>query len=92
MQSPSPAFAATGAVFGFRGGTPFLIGILSGLAVAIVLGSVGITALFAAFPSSRLVAQICGGLYIFYLAWKIATAPVLSTQGNQSVSAPYREP
>ena len=56
LGSPGPAtlaLAATGAVFGFRGGTPFLIGILSGLAVAIVLGSAGIVALFEAFPASR---------------------------------------
>ncbi len=91
LGSPGPAtlaLAATGAVFGFRGGTPFLIGILSGLAVAIVLGSAGIVALFEAFPASRFFVQICGGLYIGYVALKIATAPVLSTQENLSGSAP----
>ncbi len=91
LGSPGPAtlaLAATGAVFGFRGGMPFLIGILSGLAVAIVLGSAGIVALFEAFPASRFFVQLCGGLYICYIALKIATAPVLATHETPSRSAP----
>ena len=91
LGSPGPAplaLAATGAVFGFRGGMPFLFGILSGLAVAMVLGSAGIAVLFEAAPSSRFFVQICGGLYICYVALKIATAPVLAAQDNLSESAP----
>ncbi len=91
LGSPGPAtlaLAATGAVFGFRGGMPFLIGILSGLAVAIVFGSAGVAALFEAFPASRFFVQICGGLYICYIALKIATAPVLVIQEDASGSVP----
>ena len=91
LGSPGPAplaLAATGAAYGFRAGIPFLLGILSGLAVAIVLGSLGIAALFEAVPSSRLAMQVVGGLYIVYVAIKIATGPVVPAQSDQRVAAP----
>lgn len=91
LGSPGPAplaLAASGAVFGFRGSLPFLAGILSGLAVAIVLGAAGMAAFFSAFPNTRLFIQVLGGLYIGYVALKIASAPVLSTEESQRESAP----
>ena len=81
LGSPGPvplALAATGAVFGFRAGLPFLIGILAGLAVAITLGSAGLAALFETAPSSRIFVQAIGAVYIGYVAVKIATAPTLT--------------
>jgi threonine/homoserine/homoserine lactone efflux protein len=91
LGTPGPAplsLAATGAVFGFRRGFPFLIGILAGLAVAIVLGSLGVVGLFEAFPATRLTVQIIGGLYICYVALKVASAPRLSSHENTNASAP----
>lgn len=91
LGSPGPvplALAATGAVFGFRAGVPFLIGILSGLAVAISLGSAGLALLFESVPSSRFVVQICGALYICYVAFKIATAPILTAHDSTNESTP----
>ena len=91
LGSPGPAplaLAASAAVFGFRGSLPFLTGILSGLAVAIVLGAAGMAAFFAAFPNTRLFVQILGGLYIGYVALKIASAPILPPEETQSDSAP----
>lgn len=91
LGSPGPvpiALAATGAVFGFRAGIPFLIGILSGLAVAISLGSAGLAVLFESAPLSRIVVQICGASYICYIAFKIATAPILTSRDSTSESLP----
>jgi len=91
LGSPGPvpiALAATGAVFGFRQGTPFLLGILVGLAVAITLGSAGVIGLFNAFPASRFLVGVLGGAYICYVAFKIATGPLLSTAGEALASAP----
>ncbi len=91
LGSPGPvpiALAATGATYGSRRGVSFLLGILSGLAVAITLGSLGIVALFSAFPASRYIVGICGGLYICYIAFKIATAPVLAEKDLSSADAP----
>ncbi len=91
LGSPGPAplaLAATGAAYGFRAGLPFLLGILSGLALAIVLGSAGIAALFEAVPASRFAMQVAGALYIGYVALKIATAPVTSVRASEHESAP----
>ncbi|MFD2166474.1 LysE family translocator [Thalassotalea euphylliae] len=81
LGSPGPAplaLAATGATFGIKRGTPFLFGILLGLACAIVGASAGLAALFAAFPQVRLACQIIGATYMVYVAYKIASAPVNS--------------
>lgn len=91
LGSPGPAtisLAATGAVFGIRGGLPFLWGILSGVAVVMVLGAAGVVALFSAYPSSRLTVSIIGALYICYVAFKIASAPLLSRNHDADVLAP----
>lgn len=65
---PAPmALAATGATYGVKKGAPFLVGILSGLAVAIVGATVGIAALFNAFPSVKVTVQVMGALYIIYV-------------------------
>lgn len=91
LGSPGPAplaLAATGGSYGIRSGLPFLAGILAGLAVAIILAAVGLAALFESFPQTRLVVQILGGLYITYLAIKIATAPVAGSSDPSNPTAP----
>lgn len=91
LGSPGPAplaLAATGATYGARNGIPFLLGILAGLAVALMAVAAGIAALYNSFPGIRLTVQIMGAMYILYLAQKIARAPVLNINDNKSVSAP----
>ncbi len=81
LGSPGPApiaLAATGATFGFRKGIPFLFGILTGIAVAITAASIGLAALFNTFPQLKLSFQIIGGVYILYIAYKIASASAVS--------------
>ncbi|WNZ56606.1 LysE family translocator [Microbulbifer sp. MKSA007] len=90
LGSPGPAplaLAASGATFGVRKSSGFLIGILLGLSVAIVGATAGIAALLAAWPEARLAVQLCGALYIGYIAIKIATAPVLE-QGESATAQP----
>lgn len=91
VGSPGPAplaLAATSASFGIRRGLPFYWGNLAGITFALVAASAGLAALFAAFPGAQLALKIIGGLYICYLALKIATAPIQSesapTQGAPS--------
>jgi len=91
LGSPGPvpiALAATGGGYGFRGGIPFLFGVLAGLSVAVCLGSVGILALFSKYPGSRLTVALMGALYICYVAVKIATAPILSAGASDAASPP----
>ncbi|UAA40233.1 LysE family translocator [Paraneptunicella aestuarii] len=83
LGSPGPAplaLAATGATIGTKQGLPFLSGILLGLLVVITTTTLGLTALFTAFPALKLTMQVVGGLYIIYVAVKIARVPILSPQ------------
>lgn len=87
LGSPGPAplaLAATGATFGVKRGFPFLAGILSGLSVAIIGATAGLAALFSQFPNFRIVCQLIGAAYILYIAYKIASAPVVTVQGSQA--------
>ncbi|MFT5572129.1 MAG: threonine/homoserine/homoserine lactone efflux protein [Cryomorphaceae bacterium] len=87
LGSPGPAplaLAAVGASFGVKHGVPFLLGILSGLTVAITATTLGLSALFAVDSSAKTIVQIVGGLYILYVAIKIATAPMITDGDNHS--------
>lgn len=89
--SPGPAtmaLAGTGATFGFRRGTSFLYGILCGLTVAITAAATGLATLFNNFPSLRLVAQTFGAIYIVYIAYKIATAPITNIEDSEEKNVP----
>ena len=91
LGSPGPAplaLAATGATYGIKQGIAFLLGILMGLACAIVGATLGLASLFSAFPEIKLICQLLGGTYIGYVAFKIATAPVVSHSSNKSLNAP----
>jgi len=91
LGSPGPAtlgLAGVGATFGFRGGVHFLNGILAGLCVVIVGATLGLAALFTAFPGVRAVVQLVGGLYICYIAIKIGTAPHIPESASTSQSSP----
>lgn len=91
LGSPGPAtlsLAATGAAVGFKGGYRFLAGILTGLTVAITTAAIGLASLFSSFNQLRIAAQIAGALYIVYLAFRIATSPVLVTNETTDGIAP----
>lgn len=92
LGSPGPAtmaLAATGATHGFKKGLPFLLGILAGLVFVITGAALGLAALFASFPSVKIVLQIAGAGYILFLAWKIASAPLLNTSNNEDSHIPH---
>ena len=89
LGSPGPAplaLAATGATFGIRQGTGFLAGILVGLLAAIVAVTLGMATLFSVYPQARLVCQVIGALYILYIAYKVASAPLAAN--NNATKAP----
>lgn len=91
LGSPGPAplaLAATGAAHGVKRGTPFLAGILVGLSVAIVGAMSGLAALLAAWPEVRFSIQVAGALYIVFVAYKIASSPVLPSDKTDSASVP----
>ena len=90
MGSPGPAIvslAATGSTFGFRRGLPYLAGILLGNSTVLLMVATGITGMVLALPAAVPVLTAVGLAYLLYLAWKIATAPVVRTAAE-----PGREP
>jgi len=91
LGSPGPAplaLAASSATFGIKRAIPFLLGILAGLSVAIITATTGLAVLFDTYPEIRFAVQLVGGLYIIYIAYKIATASVSPEAGVASESTP----
>ncbi|MGJ8662512.1 MAG: LysE family translocator [Marinicella sp.] len=91
LGTPGPAtlgLAAVGSAYGFRTGLPFLAGIIIGLCVVIMGSILGLSTLFSAFPNLRTSIQILGALYIIYVAFKIASAPVISANNDDNQMAP----
>ncbi len=80
LGSPGPAtlsLAAVGATFGVYKGVRYLAGILLGLICAMTGAVFGVATIFVQWPQVKLVVQILGAIYLFYIAFRIATAPVL---------------
>lgn len=83
MGSPGPAtlsLAAVGAAFGARRGLSFLVGIVAGTTTVLLLIATGLTGLVLTQPVLVRLITVLAALYIIFLAYKIATAPVLGRQ------------
>ena len=83
MGSPGPAtisLVAVGSVFGVRHSLKYLIGIIVGTTVVLVAVATGITAALVALPAIGSVLLGISAAYILWLAYHIATAPLLSEQ------------
>ena len=70
------SLAGFGTAFGFRPSLSYLVGIITGTTVVLLMITTGVTALVLAQPILLTALTILAGIYILYLAWKIATAPV----------------
>jgi len=91
LGSPGPAtlsLAAVGATFGVSRGLPYLAGILTGLVCAMAGAVFGVAALFVRWPEARWVIQSLGAAYLLYVAYRIATAPILA----KGAAAPHNTP
>lgn len=66
--------AGTGAAFGFRRTLPQIFGVAAGFAVMVTAVGLGLGALFLAVPLLHTALKVVGGLYLLFLAWKIASA------------------
>lgn len=88
--SPGPAtlgLAAAGAAFGLRRSWWLIAGIVSGVLAVLALTASGLIGLVLAQPGLGLAVTIAAGLYMLYLAYRIATAPPLAGQTGD-VAAP----
>jgi threonine/homoserine/homoserine lactone efflux protein len=85
VGSPGPAtlgLAGAGAAFGFRAARRFLAGMLCGAATSIFLTGTGAVAALLAVPGVAPLMVGVAALYMFYLAYRIATAPPLAEQSG----------
>jgi threonine/homoserine/homoserine lactone efflux protein len=90
MGSPGPAtvsLAATASVLGIRRSLRYLTGIILGTSAVLLMIATGITGILFAAPGVLPVLSVAALCYILYLAYKIATAPILS-QGATDELAP----
>ncbi len=63
----------SGINFGMRRTVPHMLGVSIGFTLMIVLIGLGVMEIIDAVPGSTLIITITSGLYLLYMAWKIAT-------------------
>lgn len=91
LGSPGPAplaLAATGASAGIKRGMPFLAGILLGLLVVSIGAALSLSFILEVNPIAKKIVQLLGASYIVYVAYKIATGPVLLDVSSSAQFAP----
>ena len=79
LGSPGPGIAALLAIgkrYGFAGGLRFYWGLQAGLAIAAALTAAGLFSIVAALPFATTALTVVATVYLVWLAWAIATAPV----------------
>lgn len=67
---------ASGLNHGIKRSIPHLLGIDLGFTLMVVAVGLGMAGIFSAFPRLHDVLKVIGTLYLLWLAWKIASAPV----------------
>ena len=83
MGSPGPStmsITAVGAAFGFRRSLFYAGGLILGTTAVLLAVAAGVVAMLLSLPHLAPVLVAVSAIYIVYLAYKIATAPPLSTQ------------
>lgn len=84
LGSPGPGIAAliaVGRANGFAGGLRYFAGLQVGLALAAGISAAGLFSVVKLVPGATQLMQVAATLYLLWLAWQIASAPV----GEQTV-------
>ena len=71
---------ASGLNYGFRRSIPHLLGICLGFPAMVITVGMGLGIIFEQYPVIHQVIKVLGTLYLIYLSWLIATAPVSSLE------------
>jgi threonine/homoserine/homoserine lactone efflux protein len=83
MGTPGPAtisVSAAGAAYGLRRSAAYTVGVIVGTALVLVAVATGITVTLLAVPALRIALIVLSAAYILRLAYRVATAPPLSTK------------
>lgn len=78
---------ASGANFGFKRTIPHMLGIACGMILLLLVTLLGLGEIFNRLPSAQLALKVIGVLYLLWLAWKIASAPIAETGDNPKSEA-----
>ena len=73
---------ASGVNFGFVRSIPHMLGVEVGFLVLVVACAAGLGLIFAALPGPHIVLKLAGGVYMLWLAWKVANAKPAGEQGT----------
>ena len=73
---------SSGLNYGFRRSIPHLLGICLGFPTMVIMVGMGLGLAFEQFPIVHYIIKILGTLYLVYLSWLIATAPISSLEGD----------
>jgi threonine/homoserine/homoserine lactone efflux protein len=76
----------SGINFGVRRTVPHMLGVTSGFTLMIALIGLGLMQLIQAVPGSMMVITILSGLYLLYMAWKIATTDTSQARDDVTTS------
>ena len=77
----------SGINFGISRTVPHMLGVALGFTLMIVLIGLGIMQIIEAVPGSMLFITIASGLYLLYMAWKIATTNTSPADSSSAVTA-----
>lgn len=82
----------SGINFGFARTVPHMLGVSIGFTLMIVMIGVGIMQLIEAIPGSQTIITVASGIYLLWMAWKIATTkptPSANTADSDGGSNPF---
>lgn len=75
---------ASGANFGFKRTIPHMLGIACGMILLLLVTLLGLGEIFTRLPSAQMGLKLVGVVYLLWLAWKIASAPVAETSDSSN--------
>ena len=76
----------SGINFGMRRTVPHMLGVSLGFTLMIALIGLGVMKVIEAVPGSVTVITVASGLYLLYMAWKIATTSTSPTENGATVA------
>ncbi len=93
VATPGPGLAALVArviAYGLVGVAPFIAGYVVGDMIWLVVAGTGLAALAKTFASAFTAIKYAGAAYLFYLAWRTATAPASRGEAPPAASRGFR--
>lgn len=79
---------ASGTNYGLARTGPHLMGVIVGFSLMVLVVGLGLGAVFAAVPGAMLALKVTSTIYLLYLAWRIAVAPLPQIDGQESSGKP----